>query len=511
MPIIELDPLLDKLPVALAPPSLENPLSDVDRIKEAMGPEYQGLKVSQGCLSSLYSDLRATDFDGTAVLHDGCLLAWQARRMAARRYGLVFDLGTSTLVGKLVSLLEGQEVAVVSRLNSQSKHGKNVISRIQYVREHPDGLSYMQDLLVQDLNIVTRRLLESVQMDPEDIFVAVAAGNTTMQHFLLGMNPTGIAEAPFAPVITEGMTVRAHDVGLHLHPDAVFYIMPSKSGYIGGDLMSFMLASSAADREDRLVLGLDFGTNGEIFLGNKKRMLTCSAAAGPALEGARISRGMIGKAGAIESFRFEGGNLFYRVIGNIKPKGLCGSGLVDLVALLLHHGPIDSEGLLCRPHHEQENAMGSRVVKRTGNEARDFLVASSRESFDGGEIYLTQKDVRELQLAKGAIAAGVKLLVKTMGVDIADIDVIYLAGALGNYINPYSAMRIGLIPRVDPEKIIPLGNAASTGAKMALLSRRCWERSAEITHLVEHVELSSHPDFIEDFIGEMNFPTENLW
>ena len=512
MPIIELDPLVDKRSVAIAPPSLENPLSDVDRIREALGPEYQNLKVSHHCLASLYGDLRATNFDGTAVLHDGCLLAWEPAKMAARRYGLIFDLGTSTLVGKLVSLLEGQEVAVVSRLNSQSKHGTNVISRIQYVKEHPkDGLSYMRRLLVEDLNILTDRLLEVGRLVAKEIFVAVTAGNTTMQHFLLGLNPTGIAEAPFAPVITEGVTVRAQDVGLHLHPDAMLYVMPSKSGYIGGDLIGFMLASGAADREDRLVLGLDFGTNGEIFLGNRRKMLTCSAAAGPALEGARITHGMIGKAGAIEGVRLEDNDLRYQVIGNIKPKGLCGSGLVDLVALLLHHGLVDSEGLLRPSQERQVNAMKSRVIKRKGSEVHDFLVASSRESFDGREIYLTQNDVRELQLAKGAIAAGVKILMKTMGVDIGDIDVIYLAGALGNYINPYSAMRIGLIPRIDPEKITPLGNAASTGAKMVLLSRRCWEKSAEITHLVEHVELSSHPDFFHHFIEEMNFPGENLW
>jgi uncharacterized 2Fe-2S/4Fe-4S cluster protein (DUF4445 family) len=510
MPIIELDPLLDKRSVIIPPPSLENPLSDLDRIRQALGPEYHDLKASYGCLSSLYSDLRATHFDGTAVLHDGCLLAWQPQRMAARRYGVVFDLGTSTLVGKLVSLLEGQEVAVVSCLNSQRKHGTDVISRIQYVKEHSNGLSYMRKLLMRDLNVLTRRLFEVGGLVPEDIFVAVAAGNTTMQHFLLGLNPTGIAEAPFAPVVTEGMTVRAQDVGLLLHPDAMLYIMPSKSGYIGGDLMGFMLASGAADREDRLTLGLDFGTNGEIFLGNRRRMLTCSAAAGPALEGARITHGMIGRAGAIESFRFEQDSLVYQVIGNIKPKGLCGSGLVDLVALLLHHGLIDSEGLL-RPSQEEGNTMESRVIQRPESEAYDFLVASSRESFDGREICLTQNDIRELQLAKGAIAAGVKILMNTMGVDVGDIDVVHLAGALGNYINAYSAMRIGLIPRIDPDKITPLGNAASTGAKMVLLSRRCWEKSADITRLVEHVELSSHPDFFDHFIDEMDFPTENVW
>lgn len=511
MPIIEMDPLIDKRVVSVQPPSLENPASDVDRLREALGQEYRHLKVGYRCLSSLYKDLRKTKFEGAAVLHDESLLAWQSRKMAARRYGLIFDLGTSTLVGALVSLLDGRDIAVVSRLNSQNRHGSDVISRIQYVKEHPKGLSQMRRHLVEDLNILSRRLLQVGHLEKEDIAVAVLAGNTTMQHLVLGLDPTGIAEAPFAPVITEGMIVKAHDVGVDLHPEAILYIMPSKSAYIGGDLLAFVLVSGAANEKDRLVLGLDFGTNGEIFLGNRERILTCSAAAGPALEGAKISHGMIGKAGAIEGFRCEGNRLRYQVIGNIKPKGLCGSGLVDLVALLLHHDLLDADGLLRPSNKEASHEMASRLVKRAGSELHDFIVIPAADTFDGREIRLTQNDIRELQLAKGAIAAGVKTLMKTIGVGTKDIDIIYLAGALGNYVHPLSAMRIGLIPRIDPEKIVPLGNAASTGAKMVLLSRQYWDRSAEIAQFIEHVELSTHPNLFEYFVQEMNFPTENLW
>jgi uncharacterized 2Fe-2S/4Fe-4S cluster protein (DUF4445 family) len=511
MPIIEIDPLLDKRPVSVQPPSLENPASDVDRIREALGQEYRQLKVGYGCLSSLYKDLRKTNFEGTAVLHDECLLAWEPRKMAARRYGLIFDIGTSTVVGALVSLLDGQDVAVVSRLNSQNRNGSDIISRIQYVKEHSKGLSQMQRHVVEDLNIISRRLLRATHLAKEDIAMAVLAGNTTMQHLLLGLDPTGIAEAPFAPVITEGMIVKAQDVGLDLHPEAVLYIMPAKSGYIGGDLLGFVLASGAVNEKNRLVLGLDFGTNGEIFLGNRKRMLTCSAAAGPALEGSRITHGMIGKAGAIEGFRCEENRLRYQVIGNIKPKGLCGSGLVDLVALLLHFDLMDADGLLRPNSVEATGEMGSRLVKRAGNELHDFIVVTSADSLDGSAIRLTQNDVRELQLAKAAIAAGVKTLMKTMGADTKDIDVIYLAGALGNYVHPLSAMRIGLIPRMDPEKIVRLGNAASSGAKMVLLCRQYWDKATEVAQFVEHIELSTHPNLFDYFVQEMSFPTENLW
>lgn len=308
------------------------------------------------------------------------------------------------------------------------------------------------------------------------------------------------------------MTFRARDVGLNLHPDAMLYVMPAKSGYIGGDLIGFILSSGAAEQDNKLVLGLDLGTNSEIFLGNKKRMLTCSAAAGPALEGARISHGMIARAGAIESFRFEENDLFYNVIGNIKPKGLCGSGLVDLTALLLHHDIVSMEGLIYPPDQQQKiNSLSARVIQARNNEVYDFLVSYTQESLNDRPVVLTQKDIRELQLAKAAIAAGIKVLLKTMGAGIEDIDTVYLAGALGNYVHPLSAMRIGLLPKVDPEKIVSLGNASSTGANMILLSKHCWEKSAEIATSLEHIELSGHADFFDSFIEEMNFPTENLW
>jgi len=512
MPSVELAPLVERRLVSIPPPSLENSLSDVHRIRDALSPEFHGLKTTYRCLSKLYKNLRATNFDGAAIIHNNCLVEWQPREHIGGVFGLIFDLGTSTLVGKLVNLLEGQEVAVISRFNSQRKYGADVISRIQYVNGHPKNLMHLQKLLVNDLNLITKRLVESFGLKLKDLLVAVAAGNTTMQHFMLSLDPSGIAKAPFTPLITEGMTFRAREIGLKMHPDAMLYVMPAKSGYIGGDLIGFILSSGAAEQNDKLVLGLDLGTNSEIFLGNKNRILTCSAAAGPALEGARISHGMIAKAGAIESLRFDGNDIFYHVIGNIKPKGLCGSGLVDLTALLLHHNIVSPDGLIYPPdHHKKKNSMTERVIQTQEDEIHDFLLASSRYSLDGKPIVLTQKDIRELQLAKAAIASGIKILLKTMGAGIEDIDDVYLAGALGNYVHPLSAMRIGLLPKVDPEKIISLGNAASTGANMILLSKRYWERSAEIAADLEHLELSGHADFFDSFIEEMNFPTENLW
>ena len=505
----QLVPLVSKRLITL-PPSLQNGgISDLDRIKLVLGPEYKDLEALLHCLRRLPQRLKETQSYGTAVLHENCLLAWQNREEVHRHYGLVFDIGTSTLVGKLISLLDGDEVAAICRLNSQIKYGSDVISRLQYVREHPNGLRSLHNLLINDVNHIITRLLEVGGLEPNDIFVAVAAGNTTMQHLLLSLNPSGIAEAPFSPVLTDGLIVKAADVGLKLHPEALFYVMPAKSGYIGGDLISDILASGAAQQEDEIILGLDLGTNGEVFLGNGNRLMTCSAAAGPALEGARISEGMIAKAGAIEAVSFEEGNLHYLVIGNIKPKGICGSGLVELVAVLLELGIIDYEGLIRPPQVEVAEGLRSRVID-DGAGVNNFLVASAEESYDHKPLYLTQKDVRELQLAKGAIAAGVKTLMDEMGIGVQDIHHVYLAGALGNYVNPYSAMRIGLLPRVNPEIIRSLGNAASTGASMVLLSKGYWQEANDLADFIEHVELSSRLDFNRYFIEQIDFPKEKL-
>ncbi|MDY6844944.1 MAG: ASKHA domain-containing protein [Thermodesulfobacteriota bacterium] len=507
-PLLHPYPLIGKRLITLPPEFRNEGLSDFDQIKLVMVPEYQDLGASIQCLRTLPTMLAKTHYSGSVVIHENCLLAWQNQEEIGCHFGLVFDLGTSTLVGKLISLINGDEVAVVSCLNTQMKYGTNVISRLQFVKEHTNGLETMQEILLNDLNRITARLLKAAGLSRNDIFIAVAAGNTTMQHFLLALNPLGIAEAPFSPVLTDGLVVKASDVGLKLHPEALFYIMPTKSGYIGGDLISVILASGASEQESEIVLGLDLGTNGEIFLGNRTRLMTCSAAAGPALEGARISHGMIAKAGAIEAVSFEDGAFHYRVIGNIKPKGICGSGLVELVAVLLRIGAIDNEGLIRPPHEEVMADLNSRFIDRSG--VCDFLVASSEESYDQKPIYLTQKDVRELQLAKGAIAAGIKTLMDEMGIKTEDIHRVYLAGALGNYVNPCSAMRIGLIPKLDLEIVSSLGNAASTGASMVLLSKDYWQMANELSDFVEHIELSSRLDFNEYFVEHIDFHDENL-
>jgi len=509
IPISELEPLVEKRTVTLSPGARDEGLSDFDCIKQGLGPEYSDLTASLPCLQALPETMKGNQSEGRAILHEHCLMGWENQDKGDHGYGLVFDLGTSTLVGKLMNLHNGGEVAVASRLNSQSRCGADVISRLHYVKQRPGGLETLNYLIMNDLNKITRQLLKTAGLEPDDIFIAVAAGNTTMQHFILNLPPTGIAEAPFSPVVTDGMIVNAADIGLEVNPAALLYTFPMKSGYIGGDLISFILDSGVTEQEDEIILGLDLGTNGEIFLGNGKRLLTCSAAAGPALEGARISSGMIAKAGAIEGAGHQEGDLYYRTIGNIRPKGICGSGLVDLVAVLLHCGVIDHEGMIRPSPIKKYQDINSRVIART--DGYDFLVASEKESFHGRSIYLTQKDVRELQLAKAAMAAGIKTLMDELGIGTEDISRVYLAGALGNYVDRISTLRIGLLPKVNIEHVRSLGNAASMGASKVLLSKKHWQMTKDITRFIEHIELSYRRDFNKYFIEQMDFPAENIW
>ena len=509
IPISQLNPLVEKKPVTLAPESYHNGLSSLDCIKQGLGTEYSDLEAALPCLQVLPEKLKETGAEGRVVLHNHYLMDWQSPGDDEQGYGLVFDLGTSTLVGKLMNLHDGSEVAVASRINSQNRCGADVISRLHYLKQRPGGLETLNYLLLSDLNKIIRQLQKTAGLAPEDIFIAVAAGNTTMQHLLLRLSPIGIAEAPFSPVVTDGMIVNAADIGLELNPAALLYSFPVKSGYIGGDLISFILTSGVTEQEDEIILGLDLGTNGEIFLGNGKRLLTCSTAAGPAFEGARISSGMIAKAGAIEGVRHEGGELYYRTIGNISPKGICGSGLVDLAAVLLHCGVIDHEGLIRLSPEKKYKDMNSRVISR--GDGYDFIVASKQESFRNRPIYLTQKDVRELQLAKAAMAAGIQTLMDELGIAGKDIDRVYLAGALGNYVDRISTLRIGLLPQVKIERIKSLGNAASMGASMVLLSKKHWQMAKTVTDFIEHVELSFRRDFNKYFIEHMDFPAENIW
>jgi uncharacterized 2Fe-2S/4Fe-4S cluster protein (DUF4445 family) len=325
-----------------------------------------------------------------------------------------------------------------------------------------------------------------------------------MQHLFLGISPAYLAQAPYVPVVTHPVSLYAHEVGLETLPDAHIWVLPSIAGWVGGDTVAVLLATGLYEEED-LALAIDIGTNGEMALGSRRRVLACSTAAGPAFEGAHISCGMRAAEGAIDALWVDH-RLQWTTIGGAKPRGFCGSGLVDALAEFLRVGLIDQRGKVTDSETlvQRGQAALTEYIQGEGHN-RSIRVVPSDAALDGRPVSLSQRDIRELQLAKGAIRAGIEILLKALGARPEDVRKVFLAGAFGNYIRPQSALAIGLIPSFPHAEILAVGNAAGSGAKMALLSQKAREAAVEIRRRVEYLELSGRPEFSEVFAEAMLF------
>ncbi|MFH0920174.1 MAG: ASKHA domain-containing protein [Fibrobacterota bacterium] len=393
-------------------------------------------------------------------------------------YGLAVDIGTTTVVVHLMDLSRYETVGTTAFLNPQAEFWQDVISRIHYSMENARGLRHLQQKILDALNNGIGALCADEGIAPYQIFKAVFAANTTMLHLLLGVDPRTIALAPFTPAFTDSKRLTASDLGLSAHPEAAVITLPSVSGYVGADITAGLTASPLP-KADRPSLFIDLGTNGEMAIGNRSFLLACSTAAGPAFEGARIECGVGGIEGAISKYRDNR----YETLGNARPIGICGSGLIDIVANLLEQEKISPEGLLEEP----------------------FVVAPQTENDADHDIVLTPRDVRETQLAKGAVAAGIRVMLKEAGLDFNDLDKIYLAGGFGSFIDIRSAVRIGLLPRAMYGRIVSIGNAAGAGARLSLISRDFERQVQAIRDRCRYIELSGRADFNDFFMDEMVF------
>ena len=404
-----------------------------------------------------------------------------------------FDIGT-TVAGYLLDGKTGEQLATASALNTQTEYGADVIMRANYSLEHgADELSTCIRVLLKKL---IRKLCTEASKEPEDIYQVSVVGNTCMHHLFLGIVPDSLVHAPYNPAISQGLTFPAEKFRLGIHPGGQLIALPVIAGFVGADTVACLLAVNLED-EKKMTLMIDIGTNGEIVLGNAKRRIACSTAAGPAFEGAKIACGMRGAEGAIEHAYLENGKLVCKVIGDGKPTGICGSGLIDIIAGLLDAGVIDESGRLLE---------GPRVVQIDENTKLAYLLASPAESGNGKPVYLSQKDIREVQLAKGAIAAGIALLAEQMGITLEEIEQVYIAGAFGNYMDPAGACRIGMLPGILKDRIIPVGNAAGEGAKLALLNKEELARAERLARHTEFLELAALSEFQDQFVDELEFP-----
>ena len=498
------DPAVAKTHLVLAPPSLDDQRADADRLLDALASVPGGLHVPLHTLRGLPALLRHADFSVTAASCDGQLLCVEPGDTTSRSFGVAVDVGTTTVVATLIDLVSAGELAVASRTNPQVAYGDDVVTRIACASGEKEGLATLHSAIVACINDVVHELTSRARVHPSDVYELLAVGNTTMMHLLLGVDPFAIAQAPYVAAYRRGLSVSAAELGLKISRCGLLTVLPNVAGFVGADTVAVALATEMLSSTD-LTLAVDIGTNGEIVLGARETLVACSTAAGPAFEGARIKFGMRAAAGAIEAVDIDS-DVRLRLIAGDKVVGLCGTGLIDAVAELLRLGIIDPSGRVLDP--SQLPSLPEPIARRIrpGDHGNDFVLAWPHESQNGEPVYLTQRDVREVQLAKGAIFTGVQLIRKELGVATDDIRRVLLAGAFGNFLRPERALRIGLLPDVPLDRIRFVGNAASTGAKLALTNRACRAESDLLSRTIRYVELAGRPDFQNAFSQAILFP-----
>jgi len=429
--------------------------------------------------------------EGFAHLDD-----WTLDPGYANQFGIAIDLGTTTIVAYLLALDTGVQMGQLASLNPQVVYGEDVMSRITHAVREQNGLTQLTTKVTSEIGAIVDSLVKSSRIEIKALSKMAIVGNTAMHHLLLGADVKPLGVAPYEPSIRDAVVTSGKNLGLSTAPNIDVFLPPNIAGFVGGDTVGFIL-SQRLDQTDQIVLGIDIGTNGEIVLSNRGVLSCCSTAAGPAFEGATIRHGMRGQKGAIEHVVIKDLDTppELSVIGNVEPQGICGSAIVDSVAELRRMGIIDTSGRM--------QTISSRVYA-DDDFGLSYLLTD--ESSTSRKISFNQKDVRQVQLAKAAICAGTKILLREAEVYIGDIDSIMLAGAFGSYIRPESALGIGLLPLVKKERIIQVGNAAGEGAKALLLSTKAREVAKDFVSKVNYIELASHNEFQSIFIGSIAFP-----
>jgi len=523
---ITIDPILRQVFVEVEPNVLGGRKGDWERLQEALQREWglADLSIDIHALRRLTPALKAGKQAVTAVI-------WNEREVIDVRagfrdalYGLAADVGSTTIVAHLCDLHTGAVLATESTMNPQVTFGEDLMSRVSYAMMHDDGLGKMQAAVIGALNALATRAAASAGIAADDIYEAVLVGNTVMHHILLGLDPTELGAAPFTLATHAPVDVKARDLGLRIHPAANVHLPALEAGHVGADNVAVLIAE-APDQQDEMMLVIDVGTNAEILLGNREGVWSCSSPTGPAFEGAQITHGQRAAPGAIERVRIDRatGRPRFKVIGNdlwsdeqpassIKATGICGSGIIEVVAELFMAGLLGADGAF--RHHE--SAVGGHGTDpahglsspschlRFNGRKGEYVLATADQTLSGREIVVTQDDVRNVQLAKAALYAGCKLLMRRRG--ILRVDRIVLAGAFGSYIDPLHAMVLGMFPDCDLGRVVAVGNAAGDGARIALLNRARRAESARAARNVHYIETAIDPHFQEEFVNAMHLP-----
>ncbi len=509
--VIDVAPAVRLAYVEVEPASLGGP-ADWQRLQKALAEQWHldDLELDAALLRTLQAALRAGDWKVTVTL-------WNERRVirvepgyVESLYGLAVDVGSTTIVCHLCDLLSGQIAATEAMMNPQVRFGEDLMSRISYANDEAGGLGRLHHAVIKAIHDLAEQAAARAGIQPAAITDLVLVGNTVMHHLLLGIHPVELGQVPFALAIEAALDLKTRELGLNnLHPAAQVHLLPCIAGYVGADCVAALLASQPFP-PDEVLLILDIGTNAEIMLVAQGRILVTSSPTGPAFEGAQIRHGQRAAAGAIERFRIDPqtGAVRYRVIGDdrwsdqlapgqsLTPTGICGSGIIEVVAELFQAGFVAPSGRFApSDRHPRIRAAGSSA---------EFIVAPAEETAGGQEIIVTQFDIRAVQLAKAALYAGARLLMDHLGID--RVDRIYLAGAFGSYIDPLYAMTIGMIPDCELSRVIAVGNAAGDGARLALVNAAQRWAAADLARRAEYVETAAHPHFQDCFVDAMALP-----
>ena len=518
---IEIKPAIRKYLVTMTPPNLERPIADWERLAkgletsmqlvrgvDAKVPRWFDMNIDYQCLRTLSKTLRDAKWSVTVtVWNDKEVIAVQGG-YHEESYGAAVDIGSTTVALYLCNLRTGELLAAESEMNPQIVYGEDVMSRIQYAIEHPDGLDKLHKAIISTLNKLLSKAAHEAKIKLTEILEMVLVGNSTMHHVLLNLHPKDLGLAPFVPTIHKSVDIKARELGLHINPSGNIHVLPTIASFVGADTSAMILAEEPHKQDENWLL-IDVGTNAELVLGNRKRLVCTSTPTGPALEGAHVEYGMRAAPGAMERIVIDETTLEpkYRVIGvegwntdhaefKGQVKGICGSAIIDGVAELFRAGIVDSRGKF------KKNLESKRV--RQGESGWEYVIAWTEETSIGRDIPITQQDVRQIQLAKAALFTAARTLLKRFG--LQDPDKVILAGGFGSFIDKEKAMLIGLIPDCDLENVYAVGNAAGDGARIALLNIEKRNEIDSVTRNVERFELPTDPDFQNQFMLATSFP-----
>lgn len=499
---IGLNPAVKTYTLKLDKPTLADPLGDYERLLAGLSSQHHlsGLSAGRAFLARLPHALREGDWRVTVAVWMGKEIIRVMPSASMNCYGLAVDIGTTTVAGYLCNLADGQVAAVHSMMNPQVTYGEDVMSRVTYIMTTDDGLAELHREIITAINKIVASVCSKTEIKPEDILELCVVGNTVMHHIFLNVSPISVGVSPFVPVVQAAVDVKAAELHVGVNESANVHVLPVEAGFVGADNVGVLIAEAPYEK-DEMQLIIDIGTNGEILVGNRTKLLAASCATGPALEGAHIKFGMRAAPGAVERVRIspEGLVVEYRVIAGDDDhlaRGICGSGIIDAVAEMFRAGIIEKSGRF------NKSLSSPRLV--LDGKSREFILVPKEETSVGRDITIAAGDVRAVQLAKSAIYAGSKILMQKLGV--RKLDRVVLAGAFGTYIDRASAMLMGMFPDCPIEQVVAVGNAAGDGARMALLDISKRHEAAEQARRVEYIELTLEQDFQREFVEAMHFP-----